>query len=28
MENLIYEIDEKEVILDTDLAKLYDVETK
>ena len=28
IENMIYEIDGKEVMLDTDLAKLYNVETK
>ena len=28
IENMIYEIDEKEVMLDSDLAKLYNVETK
>ena len=28
IENMIYEIDGKEVMLDTDLAKLYSVETK
>lgn len=28
IENMIYEIDEKEIMLDTDLAKLYHVETK
>ena len=28
IENMIYEIDGKEVMLDSDLAKLYDVETK
>jgi hypothetical protein len=28
IENMIYEIDGKEVILDSDLAKLYNVETK
>ncbi len=28
IEELIYEIDGKEVMLDTDLAKLYKVETK
>jgi hypothetical protein len=28
IENIIYEIDGKEVMLDTDLAKLYNVETK
>ena len=28
IENMIYEIDGKEVLLDTDLAKLYNVETK
>ena len=28
IENIIYEIDGKEVMLDSDLAKLYNVETK
>ena len=28
IENMIYEIDGKEVMLDSDLAKLYNVETK
>ena len=28
IENMIYEIDGKEVMLDSDLAKLYHVETK
>ena len=28
IENMIYEIDGKEVMLDSDLAKLYDVEKK
>ena len=28
VEDMIYEIDGKEVMLDSDLAKLYDVETK
>ena len=28
IENMIYEFDGKEVMLDTDLAKLYHVETK
>ena len=28
IEEMIYEIDGKEVMLDTDLAKLYNVETK
>ena len=28
IENMIYEIDGKEIMLDTDLAKLYNVETK
>ena len=28
IETMIYEIDGKEVMLDTDLAKLYNVETK
>ena len=28
IENIIYEIDGKKVILDSDLAKLYNVETK
>ncbi len=28
IENMIYEIDGKEIMLDTDLAKLYHVETK
>ena len=28
IENIIYEIDGKKVMLDSDLAKLYNVETK
>ena len=28
IENMIYEIDGKEVMLDSDLAKLYNAETK
>lgn len=28
IENMIYEIDGKKVMLDSDLAKLYNVETK
>ena len=28
IENIIYEMDGKEVMLDSDLAKLYNVETK
>ena len=28
IDEMIYEIDEKEVMLDSDLAKLYNVETK
>lgn len=28
IENIIYEIDRKKVMLDSDLAKLYNVETK